>query len=323
MKVGASSVEFAEVTARVLRKEVFPLDTPQPAVQRLCAHAVEILVRTTGYHDDITVLAAQRRTPPPPLHVDLPAEVDAERTIRARLLDWLAILGADAKNMRPLLHAVNEFVANAIEHAYTATSRGNVTVDANLGDNGQVRVTVADSGRWKPPSVGRMNRGRGLPIAHSLVPDTSVSQGPGGTTVTARHRLTRPAHIVTDLRIAPGATAAPRPTTFDMDVGEDGTILVLGDVDTLAAPALAAVLSTRSQGGTASIRIDLSAATHLGSAAVSVLVDACERAERQGSVCTMVALPGGVAHHVLSLVGLPTSNETFADFSELQDRPDR
>lgn len=308
-EVRASSVEFADVSTRVLRREVFPLDSAQPAVQRLCAQAVEIMVRTTGYSDDVTLLAAQRRTPPPSLHVDLPAKVTSESTFRVRLLDWLMMVGADAANMRPLVHAVNEFVANAIEHAYLATPPANVTLDAVLGGDGRVRVTVTDVGTWKPPSSGRTNRGRGLPIAHSLIPDTVVNHGPGGTTVTATHRLTRAAHIVTDIRIAPGTPHAPTSTTFDMDVSEDGDILVLGDVDTLAAPALAAVLSSRSQGGTSPIRVNLSAATHLGSAAVSVLAEACARAERQNNTCTLVAAPGGVAHHVLSLVGLPTVYE--------------
>jgi anti-sigma regulatory factor (Ser/Thr protein kinase)/anti-anti-sigma regulatory factor len=316
---GASSVEFAEVTARVLRSEVFPLDSPQPAVQRLCAQAVEILVRATGYSDDITVLAAQRRTPPSPLHVDLPAEVNAERTMRSRLLDWLTMLGADATNIRPLVHAVNEFIANAIEHAYSATSFGRVTLEAALGDNGRVRVTVADAGRWKPPRTGHTNRGRGLPIAHSLIPETVVSPGTAGTTVTVTHRLTRPAHIVTDLRAAAVTPIAAPPITFDMDVSEDGDILVFGDVDTLAAPALAAVISSRSHGGTTPIRIDLSAASHLGSAAVTVLADACVRAERQQSTCTLVAAPGGAAHHVLSLVGLPTVHARISDFTDLPD----
>ena len=45
--------------------------------------------------------------------------------------------------------------------------------------------------------------------------------------------------------------------------------------------------------------------THLGSAGVSALAAARDRARRQGGDCVLVAPPGSPAHHVLSLVQLP------------------
>ncbi|EPQ74682.1 Serine phosphatase RsbU, regulator of sigma subunit [Mycobacterium marinum str. Europe] len=63
--------------------------------------------------------------------------------------------------------------------------------------------------------------------------------------------------------------------------------------------------------------IDLSAVTHLGSAGVSALVTARDRARKQGGTCVLMAPPGSPAHHVLSLVQIPViSGETENVFAE-------
>lgn len=307
--VPSSTTEVADVTARVLRGEAgFALDPRQVPVERLCSHAVELLLRATGYGDDITVLAAQRRPPPPELHVDVPADGQAERAVRARLRQWLGALGGDAVSGQVLEHAVTEFVANAAQHAHVATSSGTVRVDGILDQRGRARVTVADRGRWREQPHGSADRGRGLPLAFALVPDTTIERTAGGTTVTAVHRVTRAAHIVTDAA-ATHAVPAPPVTDFDVVVETDGVVLVAGDVDTAAAPVLAEVLAARGLTGAAGLTIDVSAATHLGSAAISVLARACYISAERGTTCTLVAPPGGTPHHVLSLVGLPTSSQ--------------
>ncbi|VBA33438.1 hypothetical protein LAUMK136_00447 [Mycobacterium attenuatum] len=307
------STELAEVTARVLRGQAFPLDTGQRAVERVCSHTVELLVRTTGYSDDITLLAAQRRIPPLPLHATMRADYKAERAIRNQLRQWLVALGADQTSGQPLEQAVSEFVANAAEHAYVDQVCGTLHIDAVLGDDGRVRVAVTDHGVWRQPSTPADNRGRGLALAHMLIPDTVVTHDNHGTTVTSTHRLTHSAHIVTDPRQGPGVPAAAPSTTFDVGITDDGYVIVVGDVDTHAASTLAGFLATTSRAGTQELRVDLSAVTHLGSAAVSVLFEATERAARHDTTVTLVAPPGAAAHHVLSLVGLPITVQPNAE----------
>jgi anti-anti-sigma factor len=270
---------------------------------------VELLVHETGYSDDVTLLAAQRRTLPPPLHVSALADKNAERTVRERLRGWVDALGGDRASRNSLEHAISEFVGNAVEHAYARTIPGDVTVDVTLGDDGWVRASVADRGTWKGDNTPDDNRGRGLSIARTLVSDIVVDHGKRGTTAALVHRLTRAAHIVTDPGAAPGTPIAPPSQAFDVRVSDDGHVVVTGDVDTLAAPALAELLSVRSQAGAETLHIDLSAVTHLGSAGVGVLAEACDRASRQQSTCRLVAPPGGTAHYVLSLVGLPITVE--------------
>jgi len=309
LKPAASSIEVAEVTARILGGEELAPDQARPPVERLCSQAVELLVHSTGYSDDVTLLAAQRRTPPPPLHVSVLADKNAERTVRERLRGWVDALGGDRASRDPLEHAISEFVANAAEHAYATTIPGDITVDAALGDDGWVRASVTDRGAWKLDDAPEANRGRGLSIARTLISDNVIDHDKRGTTAALIYRLTRAAHLVTDPRGAPGAPITPPSQSFDVGVSDDGFVMVSGDVDTLAARTLAEFLSAHSHVGADPLHIDLSAVTHLGSAGVGVLVEACERAT-QHSTCRLVAPPGGVAHRVLSLVGLPITVES-------------
>jgi serine phosphatase RsbU (regulator of sigma subunit)/anti-anti-sigma regulatory factor/anti-sigma regulatory factor (Ser/Thr protein kinase) len=306
----ASSVEVAEVAARVLSGEAFPLDAARPSVERLCSQALELLVRATGYSDDVTLLAAQRRTLPSQLHATLHADRHAERTIRIRLRDWVDTLGADRASCDALESAISEYVANAVEHAYATTIPGDVMVDAVLGVDGRVRASVTDRGTWKADAAPGTNRGRGLSLARTQVPDAVVRHDKSGTTASLVYRLAKAAYIVTDPLAAPCAPITPPSYIFDVGVSDDGYVIVAGDVDTLAAPTLAEFLSAHSHAGTDPLRIDLSAVTHLGSAGVGVLAEAYERAAHQHAICRFVAPPGGTAHHVLSLVGLPITDES-------------
>ena len=77
------------------------------------------------------------------------------------------------------------------------------------------------------------------------------------------------------------------------------------DVDATTASTLDRQIAVESRSGIASLTIDLSGVTQLGSAGVSALAAARERARRQGSDCVLVAPPGSPAHHVLSLVQIP------------------
>jgi len=305
--IACSTAEVATTAARVLGNPAFPLDPAQHPVQRLCSELIELLVRTTGYGDDITLLAAQRRHPQPPLHFEIPVDALTERTCRAGLRVWLDSIGAGNSPRDRLECAVSELVANIVDHAYDRDKPGSVIIGARFAEDGRVEVTVTDHGTWKPPTTRDPSRGRGLTIAAGMVPDTVIRHDERGTTATCTMRLSRAAHIVTDVR--PGRTG-PAPG-FEMGIGisADGYVTVTGDVDTAAAPMLDGVLSAHARAGVEPLKIDLTAVTLLGSAAVSVLLKAADRAERQNTSCTVVAFPGSIAHHVLALVGLPTTTE--------------
>ena len=175
----------------------------------------------------------------------------------------------------------------------------------SLDGDGNLRAAVIDRGKWKDHRVGERGRGRGLAMAEALVSEATVTHGPEGTTATLTHRLSRPAEFVTDTLVPRSAEPPTIESEFISLVTEPGRIVVSGDVDSSTASTLDRQLAVESRSGIASLTIDLSGVTHLGSAGISALAEACDRAQRQGGDCVLIAPPGSPAHHVLSLVQIP------------------
>ncbi|BBZ40690.1 SpoIIE family protein phosphatase [Mycobacterium conspicuum] len=314
--LGASTAEFAELAANVASgASGFIIDSPARYIDRVCSETLELLLRSTGYNDDVTLLAAQRRTPSPPLHMTLDATLHAARQVRAGLREWLAEIGADAADISDVVHAMSEFVENAVEHGYgTEVSNGSdvVVVQASIGGDGNLHASVTDRGQWKDYREGGQGRGRGLAMAEALVSHSQVTSGPDGTTATMTHRLSRPANFVADSLVSRSMQHRATDPEFVSLVGSGelaGRIVVSGDIDSNTAPELDRQIAVESRSGIAPLTIDLSAVTHLGSAGVSALADARDRARRQGGDCVLVAPPGSPAHHVLSLVQIPVVSE--------------
>jgi anti-anti-sigma factor len=306
--LGASTAEFAELAANIVAgKGGFVIEAPARPIDRLCSETLELLLRSTGYSDDVTLLAVQRRTPTPPLHITTDATIHAARAIRSRLRKWLAEIGADATDISDVVHAISEFVENSVEHGYGPGVLGSVVLDAELGGDGRLRASVKDRGRWKDHRTGGHGRGRGLAMAGALVTESHVTHGPEGTTATIAHRLAQPAHFVTDTVIGRASRQRAIDSDFISLVADAGHIVVRGEVDSNTASTLDRQIAVESRSGLASLTIDLSAVTHLGSAGVSALMAARDRARKQGGDCVLVAPPGSPAHHVLSLVQLPVT----------------
>ena len=149
-------------------------------------------------------------------------------------------------------------------------------------------------------------------MAEALVSHSHVTSGPNGTTATLTHRLSRPANFVTDPVVSRSTHQRAIDSEFVSMVGSGesaGRIVVSGDIDSNTAPALDRQIAVESRSGIAPLTIDLSAVTHLGSAGVSALAAARDRARSQGGDCVLVAPPGSPAHHVLSLVQIPFVSE--------------
>jgi anti-anti-sigma factor len=320
--LGASTAEFAELAATIAGGSGgFVIDAPGRPIDRICSETLELLLRSTGYKDDVTLLAAQRRTPPPPLRITLDATIHAARSVRARLSEWLSEIGADADDICDVVHAVSEFVENAVEHGYaTGVSGGpskGIVVEAALAGDGNMHASVIDHGRWKDYRDGERGRGRGLAMAEALVTQAQITHGAGGTTASLTHRLSRPANFITDTTVSRSTRQRPVNSEFLSMVGEAGRIVVSGDVDASTASTLDRQIAVESRSGIASLTIDLSGVTHLGSAGISALAAARDRAHTQGGGLVLVAAPGSPAHHVLSLVQMPVVSgdpeNVFAD----------
>ncbi|BAX93704.1 SpoIIE family protein phosphatase [Mycobacterium shigaense] len=305
----ASTAEFAELAANIVRGVGgFVIDAPTRSIDRICSETLELLLRETGYSDDITLLAAQRRTPPAPLHMTLDATIHAARAVRFRLREWLTEIGAHADDISDVVHAVSEFVENSVEHGYSTEVADGVVVDASLAGDGNLRVAVADRGRWKDHRTGEQGRGRGLAMAEALVSHAHVERGKRGTTASVTHRLTRPANFVSDPMVSRAPHPRPTKSEFTLVISEPGHLVVTGDVDSTSASTLDRQIAVESRSGIASLTIDLTAVTHLGSAGVSALAAARNRARRQGGDCVLIAPPGSPAHHILSMVQIPVAS---------------
>ena len=303
---GAITAEFAELAANIVGgQRGFVIEPSVRPIDRICSETLELLLRSTGYSDDVTLLAAQRRTPPAPLSLTLDATIHAARTVRSRLRQWLSEIGADADDISDVVHAISEFVENAVEHGYAAEVPDGVVVEATLSGDGNLHASVIDHGRWKDHLEGEAGRGRGLAMAEALVSEAHVSRGSEGTTASVTHRLSRRANFVADSVIGRATGGRPVSAAFVSEVSEPGRIVVSGDVDSDTASTLDRQIAVESRSGVAPLTVDLSAVTHLGSAGVSALAAARERARRHGSEYVLVAPPGSPAHHVLSLVQIP------------------
>ncbi len=314
----ASTAEFADLAAKIAGGgRGFVIDAPSRPIDRICSETLELLLRSSGYNDDVTLLAAQRRTPPPPLHMTLDATIHAARAIRARFRQWLSEIGADPDDICDVVHAVSEFVENAVEHGYATDVANGLVVEAALTGDGNLHASVTDHGKWKDYREGGRGRGRGLAMAEALVSEARVAHGARGTTSSLTHRLSRPANFVTDTMIGRAIYQRPVNSEFVSLISDDGRIVVSGDVDSSTAATLDRQIAVESRSGIAPLTIDLSGVTHLGSAGVSALAAARDRARLQGGECVLIAPPGSPAHHVLSLVQMPVaSGDTENVFAE-------
>lgn len=115
------------------------------------------------------------------------ADLRSLAVIRAAVSRALARNGW-ADDLHPVLLAVNEASANAIEHGSGPRSQVEVAVTV---DPGRVRVRVADGGRLgaalplgtpAPPRPDRL-RGRGLPMMHALCARVLMHNDGDGTVV--------------------------------------------------------------------------------------------------------------------------------------------
>ena len=282
-------------------------DADPGAAERVCQLSVEVLTRT-GHTDDITALAAQWLADPVhPLRLALPSVRSSLTTARDSFADWLSRLDATADDADALHLAMVEMVTNAIEHAYPREAPGIIELDASLGSDGSVTCLITDHGTWRPPDPADADRGHGLMVAGHVVDKLLVSHpAAGGTTVTLRHRLRRPAVLASGHQGEHAAYPAEPPFTVDTSItaGSTARALVGGPVDIGTADLLARRLLSVSRGGTVPLVADLTGVTQLASAGVRVLYQVSEQLTVHGQELTLVTVRGSAAHLVLELVRL-------------------
>jgi serine phosphatase RsbU (regulator of sigma subunit)/anti-sigma regulatory factor (Ser/Thr protein kinase) len=145
----------------------------------------DLLVEGTALEDDIALLAIESLPMGPRMEITLEAQPGVLAGLRRTLGRWLIGEGASDNEIFNITLAASEAAANAVEHAYGAREATfRVTC---VHEDGEVRITVSDDGRWR--AARPLGRGRGLAIMRALVDDALLERSGEGTRVTLVKRL--------------------------------------------------------------------------------------------------------------------------------------
>ncbi|MCE7003079.1 ATP-binding protein [Kibdelosporangium philippinense] len=120
----------------------------------------------------------------PYIFISLSAVATELPAARASLRRWSQAIQLYVQQTEDVVLAVDEAVANAVEHAYADENPGAVTVFAGYVKPGsRVCVVVSDSGRWRPPLADTGVRGRGVSMMKALTDHFTLHHNENGTTV--------------------------------------------------------------------------------------------------------------------------------------------
>ncbi|MFE5570194.1 MULTISPECIES: ATP-binding protein [Amycolatopsis] len=108
----------------------------------------------------------------------VPAQAAALRDVLAK---WALDRGLPRELAEDLKLTAYEAMTNVVKHAYPDGTEGNVMTVTAAHDDGLLKISVADEGRWRDGR--RPDGGRGLPIIRAFAPEASVTSTPTGTIV--------------------------------------------------------------------------------------------------------------------------------------------
>lgn len=301
----ASTVELGQLAVDAAAEP--DLSVSSGPADRVCERVLELTTGRAGYSDDIAVLAAEVTETAPPLSLDLPADAHAVPIVIDALAEWLESMRVRDLDHIVVQHAVDELVTNIVEHAYSwapdSIGTGWLTIDAELLASGDVQIRFTDTGRWRQAS-DETTRGRGLAIVRGMVDRLLVRRAETGTVATVRHRLSRPARMLTGVTTPAGRGREHLETKEQFALTTDVARLRLagpldaGHLDDLRGAMAAALEPER-------VVLDLAGVTRMPSAAVQALHLARQGAADRGQELVLYAPAGTTAQHVLELVRLP------------------
>ncbi|MDE3131294.1 MAG: SpoIIE family protein phosphatase [Acidobacteriota bacterium] len=157
-------------------------------VDMLCEHVLQRTAVEDGRDDDVAVLAVQLLDASVgSLELKLPATAESVTVARHRLRAWL---DEHALELDPIARADvevawSEACSNVVRHAYGPAEASFEASASRVGD--ELRMTVRDTGRWRPPGKG--SGGRGLPLMEALSDELVIDRQTQSTTVTMIRQL--------------------------------------------------------------------------------------------------------------------------------------
>ena len=111
----------------------------------------------------------------------LDATIHAARAVRARFVNGCQRSAPIPPIFSDVVHALLEFVENAVEHGYATEVSDGVVVEASLAGEGNLHASVIDRGQWEDYREGEQGRGRALAMAEaelSRAVVTAATMGP-------------------------------------------------------------------------------------------------------------------------------------------------
>ncbi len=280
--------------------------------------------------DDVALLVLTRPiVVVPALRVELPATPQVLARLRLRLRRWLAEVGVVEEDSVALQIASGEATANAVEHAFPDTGTvGTVVLSAELTDHSEVRIRIADTGRWRDPPAEPAGRGRGLLLMRQCTdsvelrrgsPGGGVGQGSAGTEVELVRRVRGSTVEQPDLPSGDAAGLDVPDPGISVEATESGVLAVLvGDLDASGTREVSRALRGASRGGALPLTVDTSELDYLASAGVLMLFELAAEATAAGTRLVVLSRRGSAAHHVLEFTGY----SQVADLRVLDPVPD-
>ncbi|NEB76044.1 SpoIIE family protein phosphatase [Streptomyces sp. SID14478] len=155
-------------------------------VEEIASDVLGRLAPPDGYDDDVALLLYRH---PSPLALTFPAESSQLAPVRHALRTWLYRCEIPVTTSQNILIAAGEACANAIEHGHRDAPGDVIQLRAELFLD-DLRLTVADSGRWRTPvPEASAHRGRGITLMRALMQHVTISPGTTGTVVDMRARI--------------------------------------------------------------------------------------------------------------------------------------
>lgn len=134
------------------------------------------------------------------------------RAFRRWLAEW------PSEEADDLVLALNEAVANVVDHAYLKATpdryrKVEVLAEQVRAPDGErrVRIEVTDSGRWRPIPANPGHRGRGLLMMRACTESLDIQPTPAGTRVSM---LSRPVHQADSSALPNNEETAQRPAAW-------------------------------------------------------------------------------------------------------------
>jgi serine phosphatase RsbU (regulator of sigma subunit) len=161
-------------------------DADAATVEDLATQIMAGLAPADGYEDDVALVLYRH---PAPLDLTFPAESGQLAPMRATLRTWLSRCDLSHRTIQDVLVAVGEACANAVEHGHRNVPGQQVRLRA-AATVSQLRLTVADTGRWKAARpAANPHRGHGIALMRALMQQVSIERGAAGTTVDMQLRI--------------------------------------------------------------------------------------------------------------------------------------